>query len=211
MDVKILAPGLVYIENIISNPSLLINKIENLCSKSESAPTERTVAYNWDYWKDGQQTFCNQIFLPIKEQLSEYDINYNDIYEIVDCCETILDNALSEYYKIYKLAKDNIKRKERTISILKYSAGGYLPLHQDLGISTRVLSTVIYLNDDYEGGNINFPEVNVTIKPKSGSILLFPSNFVYAHEVQKIINGTRYCLPNFHHNTINIVDSDGTA
>jgi len=54
-----------------------------------------------------------------------------------------------------------------------------------------ILSIVGILNDDYEGGEFEFWE---SYKPplKAGDILIFPSNFMYPHQVKEIKKGIRY-------------------
>jgi predicted 2-oxoglutarate/Fe(II)-dependent dioxygenase YbiX len=85
-----------------------------------------------------------------------------------------------------------------------------LPAHSDHGISSRVLSALLYLNDDYEGGNIKFEHAGVTLKPEAGSLLFFPSNYIYVHEVSAVTSGIRYALPNWYHNRSKAYYSDGT-
>lgn len=54
-------------------------------------------------------------------------------------------------------------------------------------------SSVIYLNDEYEGGNIYFPAQGFSIKPKKYSAIFFPGNDIkYLHGVSKITSGNRY-------------------
>ena len=57
-------------------------------------------------------------------------------------------------------------------------------------------ATVIYLNDDYEGGELSFVNLNIKIKPSSGSLMIFKTGEKYLHEV-KTVSGdkVRYCLP----------------
>ena len=52
---------------------------------------------------------------------------------------------------------------------------------QDNGFSQRIFATVGYLNDDYEGGEIYFPEVNESIKPKAGMLVAFDCGPKYRH------------------------------
>jgi predicted 2-oxoglutarate/Fe(II)-dependent dioxygenase YbiX len=59
---------------------------------------------------------------------------------------------------------------------------------------------LLYLNDDYVGGEITFRQSKVTIKPSAGSIVFFPSNFLYVHEVDSVLKGPRYALPTWFHN-----------
>jgi hypothetical protein len=54
-----------------------------------------------------------------------------------------------------------------------------------------VLSCLGILNDNYSGGELIFWE-DTEIKIKQGDILVFPSNFLYPHRVEPVIEGTRY-------------------
>jgi predicted 2-oxoglutarate/Fe(II)-dependent dioxygenase YbiX len=56
------------------------------------------------------------------------------------------------------------------------------------------MSTVYYLNDNYTGGEINFPRFNVTFKPKANQMIIFPSTYVYNHSVSPVIEGQRYAV-----------------
>ena len=49
----------------------------------------------------------------------------------------------------------------------------------------------IYLNDDYDGGEIVFPKFGVTLKPKAGQLIMFPAGAEYAHYVNRINSGER--------------------
>lgn len=53
-----------------------------------------------------------------------------------------------------------------------------------------VLSYVGVLNDDYDGGE--FMLCGEQIPLKTGDCVVFPSIFLYPHEVKPIVNGTRY-------------------
>lgn len=54
-------------------------------------------------------------------------------------------------------------------------------------------STVIYLNDDFEGGNIYFPNQNVVYAPKKYSAVFFPSaGTEYVHGITTVTKGNRY-------------------
>jgi len=52
------------------------------------------------------------------------------------------------------------------------------------------LSVVGILNQNYEGGD--FKIIDKYLKFKTGDVLIFPSNFMYPHEVTSITKGTRY-------------------
>ena len=63
------------------------------------------------------------------------------------------------------------------------------------GHTNLAFSLVTYFNDDYEGGEIHFKNHNITIKPKAGSLIMFPSQEPFIHEVLSIKRGTRYMMP----------------
>lgn len=82
-----------------------------------------------------------------------------------------------------------------TWGILKYGVGQQFTNHvDDHPDYHRRISTVYYMNDDYEGGEINFPRFNVTLKPKANQMIVFPSTFVYNHSVSPVTEGTRYAV-----------------
>ena len=54
-----------------------------------------------------------------------------------------------------------------------------------------VLSIIGILNDDYEGGELSFFG-DKKIDIKKGDLLIFPSNFLYPHEVTPVTKGVRY-------------------
>jgi hypothetical protein len=59
------------------------------------------------------------------------------------------------------------------------------------------LGSLFYLNDDYEGGELYFPNQDVVIKPKKGSGYFFPGDMNYIHGVKEVKSGIRYTCPFF--------------
>jgi predicted 2-oxoglutarate/Fe(II)-dependent dioxygenase YbiX len=53
------------------------------------------------------------------------------------------------------------------------------------------LSILGSLNNDYKGGELVFWDDTV-VELKAGEIMIFPSNFLYPHEVKLVTEGTRY-------------------
>ena len=88
------------------------------------------------------------------------------------------------------------------IDFLRYKPGGKYEKHVDRGaISGRYLTVIINLNSDYEGGEFVFfnpltrnKEGVKEEKLKEGSVLIFPSNFLFPHSIKPITKGTRYSL-----------------
>jgi hypothetical protein len=79
-----------------------------------------------------------------------------------------------------------------------YAAGSVMTAHEDAYSYVKdgenevkpIFTILLYINDDYEGGEIHFSNENVTIKPEAGSVVIFPSNL--SHEVKTVISGNRY-------------------
>ena len=109
----------------------------------------------------------------------------------------------SEIEKIYTFYKAKFPKmmssKINQIDLLKYSPGGKYEIHTDhFTTSIRALSIIINLNDDYEGGDLIFTDQSEKeikrLKLGKGSIVFFPSNFMYPHSIQPITKGTRYSI-----------------
>lgn len=78
--------------------------------------------------------------------------------------------------------------------IAKFEAGYGMHEHFDAG-KPNDIATLIYINDDYEGGEIYFPELGVEIKPKAGDLIMFPDNPNFIHGVKPITSGVRFTTP----------------
>ncbi len=80
-------------------------------------------------------------------------------------------------------------------NFLKYEEGNFFKAHADSGsMLMRRISLVYYFNDDYEGGEVEFPNQNISIVPKANELLVFPSYYTYLHEVKPIKSGTKYSV-----------------
>lgn len=60
------------------------------------------------------------------------------------------------------------------------------------------ISALLYLNDDYEGGELYFTKANVYIKPKPGTLIFFRGDQDKPHEVKRVLSGDRYNLVLFY-------------
>ena len=59
------------------------------------------------------------------------------------------------------------------------------------------LAGLFYINDDYEGGELYFPNQGIQFKPKRGAAYFFPGDMNYIHGVTRIESGERYTCPFF--------------
>jgi len=58
---------------------------------------------------------------------------------------------------------------------------------------------VIFITDDFDGGEIVYVNKDISIKPKAGSLLVHPGNLDYSHAVNKFYNGERIVYAAFVH------------
>tara|TARA_S200002703_G_scaffold142895_2_gene135542 strand:+ start:29 stop:589 length:561 start_codon:yes stop_codon:yes gene_type:complete len=107
-------------------------------------------------------------------------------------------NCVAHYEKKYSIGISKITQ----LDILKYETNEHkagFSFHTDFGseCSDRHLSISICLNNEYEGGEFvfKFPnESEFTLPQNTGDAVIFPSNFMFPHQVNKITKGTRYAL-----------------
>jgi predicted 2-oxoglutarate/Fe(II)-dependent dioxygenase YbiX len=101
------------------------------------------------------------------------------------------------HYKIkFPLMSSN---KINQIDLLQYEKGGKYEIHTDhFSTAPRHLSVIINLNNNYEGGDLIFTDQKEKeikrLKLGKGSIVFFPSSFMYPHSIQPITKGTRYSI-----------------
>ena len=100
--------------------------------------------------------------------------------------------AIQEYNK--QFTRCNIEQ-DSGYDLLKYEADGFYTTHTDsFKDLPRAVSCSFVLNDDYEGGEFAFFNRELVYKLKKGSCIMFPSNFMYPHEIMPVTSGTRYSI-----------------
>ena len=104
----------------------------------------------------------------------------------------IVSQALQEYGRKFE---HFIPEEDTGYELLKYEEGGFYKQHTDaFKLRPRAVACSFALNDDFEGGEFAFFDRELIYKLKKGSCLLFPSNFVYPHEIMPVTKGTRYSI-----------------
>lgn len=147
----------------------------------------------------------NEIFEGMRNVCKDYALKINDSSEIVLMTDT---------------------------AVKKYMPGTFMGSHFDQQEGDKRLrySMVMYLNDEYEGGEISFnvkdgiltstddaaaedfnsplnhDRIMFHVKPKAGSVIIFPSTDPYSHTAHLIKSGSKYMVPSFWLNTGKFVD-----
>ena len=99
----------------------------------------------------------------------------------------------------------------RNYCIRKYRIGGAMGPHIDRNIlnpkNTMDWTSLIYLNDDYEGGEIVFDELGYSIKPSAGSVIFLPC--LTSHSVNEVLSGNKTYIFLFMHTGTGITSALG--
>lgn len=141
-------------------------------------------------WFDRRKEYhlSDMMFYPEDDGIKKEMYNLFDTY-----FSEIEKNYLSNFHTEQKKANFN---KREFVYILKYFDSDWGAHHFDdhRNECIRRVSTVYYPNNDYDGGEIEFPRFNVNVKPKKNQVLIFPSSFAYDHHVLPIKSGVRYII-----------------
>ena len=122
------------------------------------------------------------------QYIHHYNVNVADSYEYNDTRPLPLPQ--DGYGIIERICKDfGIQSTLDNLEIVKREKGSLMENHYDEG---DALAFILYLNDDFQGGETVF-ENDTVIKPKTGRLLVF-SNSVFLHKVNEIKEGTRYVI-----------------
>ena len=127
-------------------------------------------------------------------------------YHITDEMNPQFEKAVASCFLQYVVPKYNCEFKSyEPVQFLGYPVGGHYKGHNDgekfnyetrqwERLMERDVSFLFYLNDQYGGGELEFYDLGLTIKPKKGMMIAFPSYKDFAHKVHPVTWGHRYTL-----------------
>lgn len=163
------------------------NLIENLyLSAKEANSTKATVGNIVDneYVAVHNPDICTANF-----------VDYSNFTDNVDALVTRCKELVEQHY--------NVECVSHAIDFLHYPDGTHYWPHVDgqfidgtfvrRSDVNRDITCVVYLNDDYQGGEVYFPFFDVEKKPNTGDILMYPGSWQYLHGVRKV-EGVRYAI-----------------
>lgn len=189
----ILHPEIHYYKNVIEDPQGFIKELEEM---DELQPIVSQISA-WQQWdssrKDAVFGSIKRCFLNLYQNETDVDRSNSKL------CSIIAHNAISigEQYS----ADSGIELGYLPVyfGINKYNIGVHMGAHVDAydgAQDTSTVSMVMYLNDDYEGGEIEFPDHGILLKPEAGSVVVFSSRGIL-HDPKPTISGTKYMVPIF--------------
>jgi hypothetical protein len=176
----------IYLEDfkVIQDFCPTINEWNN--SNESIYAEDGTCLYNADYWNDRQCSYdilkrlSPQVFFIIEKYIKKMQLALEEIY----CVELI----------------------NRPPVIMKWRPGIEQRPHADKQLNNGEpnafvdydLNSLFYYNDDFEGGELFYPQHDIVIKPKPGLAIAHPGDVNYLHGVTMITSGNRYTTPSFY-------------
>lgn len=162
------------------------------------------------YAIDDLEKSCSHIMNFVDESSDEKYVNFFEM------CEQALYQCLIRYVEFFPMMLPCLWWRTQG-HIVAYGPGSSFGTHCDNDVNYKpgaepdqqlairnVVGGLIYFNDsvdeddfsknkkNYIGGKISFPYANFTYTPKSGDVIMFPSNYLGTHEVESVTKGERY-------------------
>jgi predicted 2-oxoglutarate/Fe(II)-dependent dioxygenase YbiX len=140
-------------------------------------------------------------------------------YNITEEMSNNLEHAVAQCFKDFVVPKYHCEFKSyEPVQFLGYPVGGHYKGHNDgetfnmetrqwERIMPRDVSFLFYLNEEYGGGELEFYDLGLTIKPKKGMMIAFPSYKDFAHKVHPVTWGHRYSLVSWVETQKNLYDT----
>jgi hypothetical protein len=146
-----------------------------------------------DLWENGGHEFWNNRILNYFN-MKEYD---KKAAEIMLNANIRCSNVIRNNYAFPEIYSD-------TLQIVRWFPGMEQPPHADdmtntdiKGLEHRAFGSIIYLNDNYEGGQTYYPNYNISITPQAGKLAIHPGDPDHLHGVTKIEGEIRYTIASF--------------
>ena len=184
MDFNIYFPGIIGYKNIFLNSYNELLRLENKINWTPMLTGREEIAPKLENDKRKGKNISLFSLLYDKDFLDFYN-NLND--ESAKCL-----SHYSEKYGYWGLVQEGW-------TLLKYEIDDFFNLHTDSSRRyPRQISSVYYLNNNYEGGELEFSYIDLTIKPDKNELVIFPSTNLFSHKAKKIISGTKYSMANWY-------------
>lgn len=204
MDREILEEKVYYYTNVIEDPKKLVEAIEN---------------DNKDPWGEWMACSGMEYIYGTDKSISPSDPSDEKNTYIYSTLQKAFDDVARDYAAAHGITDE--PKLFPMYPIKKYMAGTFMGSHfdQQEGDERLKVSFVLYLNDDYEGGEISFtiaspegilsqpgpnPDFEIAkeggnytfyVKPKAGSMIVFPPSPPYHHTAHLVKSGSKYMVP----------------
>ncbi|MDA0898404.1 MAG: 2OG-Fe(II) oxygenase [Bacteroidetes bacterium] len=180
--------GIVLYKNVWSPDANFVERIEDALRAHENDAYKWLPATVGDYEVMKNYRDCYDLKIgerslhTLPEEMSDLKNVYAEVIAGVREC-------VRHYSSLYNL----VLEYEEVTNFVKYEEGQFFGVHPDSGFAYFcTVSSIGYINDDYEGGEYLMPFQDVMFKPEKGDLIIHPSNFIYAHSSRPVTKGVKY-------------------
>jgi len=238
MKVTKLAPSVIYVENVVTEHKEFLSEIDCVDKSKtifpdwqkwiDGGPVKIDLedgTSTWIWQPDevncfrGYKKFVDwdytinksNLIWPRVEITAGHSSNHAVCLETIEKINTPYIEALKVWSDITKLPIPEVITKNYIIK--KYRVDGIIHSHVDRNYddpdSTQDWTALIYLTDDYEGGELIFDDLDIELKPSAGSIVFFPCDLY--HRTNSIISGDKVFIFMYIHSKYGVSTSEGES
>lgn len=186
------AEKIFYYENVLFHPDQVLATLE----ESDAGLKDTDAIGEWQPWVSAEEDLITENGAPARYVFGEtkttnakkYLTSSSDVQFVFGQIKNAMTFTTDHYASQLGIEPG----KPSVIRISKYFTNSELGPHTDSYRDTAYISAILYLNDDYDGGELSFPNQGVKIKPSAGSVVIFPSLEPFLHESLKVTNGEKY-------------------
>jgi hypothetical protein len=209
MKINQLPGNVIYIEDAVPLHKEFLEALE----ANNTNDLIKDIIPPWEDWMDGEHV--NGVWTPlhhrgfVKQVDWDYSINYLNAHWPREEVGPLYSEAHTKAYDILKMIDDPYQKAleawcditgnekmdwvTKNYTIKRYKTGEGIASHTDRDhdheINTFDWTALIYLNDDYTGGNLSFDNLGYKISPTAGSIVFFPSDEY--HSAEQVFTGNK--------------------
>jgi hypothetical protein len=112
--------------------------------------------------------------------------------------ETFWRVCYPAYMNEFSILKEFGQHNSYSFKIQKTEVGqGYHMWHcesNSKNVCQRILAWTLYLNDVEDGGETEFLYQHMRVKPKAGTLVIWPAGFTHTHRGNPPLSGTKYIV-----------------
>lgn len=197
MEYEVLADKVIYFKDALQDPEGWLEDIENTDTPliSQWLPWEKYTEESSGYMK--QYGFKKMIYGDhiLTHKIDEFpNDGFKRVFELAEA----IDECCSTYARLYNVDIKDLSNKNMYL-LSKYDSDNVVDLqhHIDIDGEWEEYTILIYINSNYDGGELEITNFGINLKPDSGSIVIFPSGDPYTHAAQKSYNGQKYFISHF--------------
>lgn len=143
--------------------------------------------------------------MPGDNQFKTRSLGRNDLGCMLDSLNGSLSAQVNQYLQAtlnhYCTVYDSLGSVPLTSWHVKMQqtpeGGGYHVFHHEDGSyneAHRTATWMIYLNEDFEGGETEFFYQKRRIKPTTGTVVIWPAGYTHTHRGNLVLKGTKYII-----------------